>query len=72
MHVVFAIPAQSALLLHSFPETTQIRTAILILAEVFMKLEVLVRSGVIRDLAERQEHTIAYILLTNIINSIVT
>lgn len=68
MHVVFPIPAQSALLLHSFPETTQIRTAILTLANVFIKLEILVRSEVIRDLAGQQEHTMIYFLLTTIIH----
>jgi hypothetical protein len=51
MHVVFAIPAQSALLLHSFPETTQIRIAIHTLDRVFIKSELLVRNEVIRDLA---------------------
>jgi hypothetical protein len=72
MHVVFAIPAQSALFLHSFPETTQNRTAILTLDTIFIKLEVLLRSEVIRDLAGQQEHTMVYILLTNIIHFIVT
>lgn len=65
MHVVFPIPAQSALVLHSFPETTQIRTAILTLSKGFIKLEVLVRSEVMRDLAGQQEHTMICFLLTN-------
>jgi hypothetical protein len=72
MHVVFAIPAQSASLLHSFPETTQIRIAILTLDKAFIKLEVLVRSEVTRDLDRQQEHTVTYILLTNTIHFILT
>jgi hypothetical protein len=60
MHVVLAIPAQSALFLHSFPETTQIRIAILTLDKVLMKLEVLVRSEVIRDLVGQQENAVVY------------